>query len=304
MTTNIISLPDLNIIEPVSYTEYKQNFINKFKELTGRTLIETEDEMLLLEAFAYELTYRDIAINQRVKSILPTHAKAENLDTACLNFYGTVRLEDESDEAFLLRSLYSLQQANTAGSEWSYYYHVTSIDKHVIDVFAYRSNPGEVTIVFFAFFTDEEIKELLEITDSELSDEQIELINTTRVELLNNLQTAIKERLNEDKIRPLNELQIIKQATHIEYQIRATIKTKLSTNGDIAKEEALKNVDNFTKTLKIGDEIKTSKLISLLHVNGVGEVILQEPTQNIIIDNESVGICTEIIITQEVEADE
>jgi phage-related baseplate assembly protein len=305
MEINLITLPNLTVITKLSYAEYKQKIMERITPLLDASVVyETSDESVLSEALAYVLTHEEAKLNERFKALMPIYAKGNDLDVACMNNYGTVRLNNESDDAFLKRSIYSLQQSNTAGSEWSYYYHTYNVDAHIVSVKAFRSNAGEVTVAFYALFTQEELRALLNITNKALSTEEKTLIEVTRAELINTVKLAVKTRLNEDKIRPLNELQIIKNATIIPYTINATIRTKLNIDGEIAKNEALKRVESFVKTLTIGEEIKRSKLISLLHAEGVGEVLLNSPSSNIVVNNESVAVCTDVIITQEVETDE
>ena len=305
MEINLITLPNLTVVSQLSYDEYKQKLMERITPLMPESVVyETSDESVLSEALAYVLTHMEAKVNARFKALMPIYAKGDDLDVACMNEYGTVRLDGENDEAFLQRSIYSLQQSNTAGSEWSYNYHTYNVDSHIVSVKAFRSNAGEVTIVFYAYFSDEEIKTLLNISSDTPTTEEQTLMEVTRTELITTLKTAVKERLNESKIRPLNELQVVKSATAIEYSIEATLKTKLNIDGDIAKAEALKRVNSFVNTLKIGEEIKLSKLIFLLHAEGVGEVVLTSPTSNIIVNNESVAICTGVALTQEVEVDE
>ena len=305
MEINLTTLPNLSVITELSYDKYKQKLMERLTPLLPESVTyETSDESMLSEALAYVLTHEEAKLNERFKALMPIYAKGDDLDVACMNNYGTVRLEGESDDAFLKRSIYSLQQSNTAGSEWSYYYHTYSVNPHIASVKAFRSNAGEVTIVFYALFTQEELKALLKIEDEVLTDEQKTLIEVLRAELTNTIKRAVKARLWNMKIRPLGEDQIVKSATVIPYIIDATIKTKLNINGDIAKAEALKRVQTFVETLKIGEEIKTSKIIALLHAEGVGEVILNAPSSNIIVNNESVAVCSKVTLRQEVEEDE
>jgi phage-related baseplate assembly protein len=305
MKANLIELPFLNVIESVSYETYKQRLLDLFHQYADdSTLSEASDEIVLLEAFAYQLLFRDSAINSRISQILPTLADGANLDLSCQNFYGTERLLGESDADFLKRSLYSLQQSNTAGSSWSYLYHTLGVDEHIADVHAFRSSPGVVTIVFYAIYTDEYLKLLLKINSDILGAEEIREIEQKRAELINDLKEKIENRLNDDKLRPLNELQIVKPALRKEYNIKAVLKIKAGVDGAVASNEAKNRVEKYAKELKIGNEVKQSKLIALLHTEGVGEVVMIEPLSNLVITNEEVAICKDIEITTEIEQDE
>lgn len=272
MLVKLIELPELKIIEAVSYEDNKQKLLSLITAISPDiTLPESSENMALLETFAYEMTYRDMSLNERFRQVLPTLAQGENLDEMCLSFYGTSRVDGEADEAFLLRSLYSLQQSTTAGAEWSYIYHAKSVDSRIMDVLPYRSNDGEVTISWHAVSEDADV--------------------------LAQLQNDITTQLNLPDIRPLCTVQIIKQATVVSFNVEATLKLALTIDAELIKVQASSQVRAFTDLLKIGQEVKLSKLIALLHVEGVSEVVMVSPADTIVIDKESVAVCVDILLS-------
>jgi len=284
---NIYSLPELNIIEPLSFGEQKERLVNIRKETDPDFIAyESSREMLELEAFAYALNYQDAKFNQQFRNMLPLYAKGENLDDSCMNFYGTTRLEGENDEAFLERSLLSLQQSSTAGAEWSYIYHVKSVDSRIVDVLPWRPEAGEVNVTWFANEKDATELDLLEI--------------------------KIIDKLTDIKIKPMgdqthyvgDEVLRINRAIEVEFSLNATLRLKLGVDGDAVRAEALKRLNEFILTLKIGQDVKLSKLIALLDGDGVDEVIVTEPAANVAIDKNSIATLFEYEIFLEGLVDE
>jgi len=267
----------VNIIEPISYESYKQRLIDRIKAVSPDIILyESSDEMVMLEAFAYELVYRDAQINERIRQILPIYAKGVNLDIACQNYYGTTRLTDETDEAFLQRSIESMDAHNTAGASGSYIFYAKSVDSRVNQVQPYRSGDGEVTIVW---------------NGGSLSVEEALTING-----------LISQKLNEPDIRPLCETQIVKMATKIIVDVVATITIK-----DVALESEVRSLisskfDEYFSLVKIGENVSLSKIISLLHVDGVSKVSC--PMTDIEINSESISLLGALNVTIEDSTDE
>jgi phage-related baseplate assembly protein len=275
-------LAKLSVIQPVSFETNKQKLLTLITSISPDTVLyESSDEMVLLEAFAYELTHRDEAVNARFRNMFPTLATGDALDLACKNFYGTTRLEGEDDKAFLERSLLSLQQSSTAGAQWSYIYHVKSVDARIVDVLPWRNVPGEVTVTWYAVVSG---------TTEEKEDASTQI------------EAAITKKIIDKKIKPLgdaiyyvgDEQLHIHKADEVDFSITATLRLKIGVDGDVAKAKAYKAVNAWLLTLGIGQDIKTSKITSILHVEGVDEVTLALPNGNLTIDKYSIGKCSSV----------
>ena len=286
---DLYPLPNLNIVEKISYADLKTKLLTLIKAIDSSIVLkESSKEMVLLEAFAYELIHRDAMFNERIKQTLPIYATGGNLDIACKNFYGTERLTAETDQAFLSRSFFSLEQSSTAGAEWSYIYHTKTVSVFVRDVKAYSPTPGTVEIIW----------------RSKISDDELLKLKKTRAEFAVFLQNNIVSTLNNPKLRPLCEVQIVKEATEIEVSIVATLKTIYpSENFEIAT-KVKKEIEKYFDNVKIGEEIRVSKLISLLHVEGVVEVVLSEPVNSIVVSSRSVAVLKKLTTIQIESVDE
>ena len=268
-----MTLPYLNIIEPVSFEANKQKIIDIILTIApDAVLYESSDEMVQIEAFAYELTYRDNAFNDRLKSKMPTFAKGENLDIACADYYGTVRLEGETDEAFLERSRYSLGQSVTTGALIPYIFHTRSVDARITQVAPYRANDGNITIVWHT----------LEEDDTELTA----------------LQTAINDRLNADELRTLCATsQNVVQATKAFFSVDAHLEISAELDREEVKAAAEANLRMYCDDLRIAEDVALSKISSLLHVNGVKKVTISYLVDDVVTAKNSISVLDLVSLT-------
>ena len=276
---NIIPLETLDVIQPLSFEENKIRILEFMNEINPDIVMyESSDEMVMLEAFAYELTYGDERFNARMRAVLPSYAKGDNLDGASLNFYGLSRLPGESDEAFYDRSLASLQQSVTTGSDDSYIAHTKAVDSRITHVYPYRSGEGETTIVWYSSVEQKE-------------------------EELTALQTAIESVLFSTKRRSLcatRQTVVRAEVVYFDVSLTLVVSSVLKANQLIA--DARVALQNYYRGYDISKEVHLSKITSLVHLPGVVDVLMSVPAADVVIGKEQVAVLREINIqTQEVQ---
>lgn len=273
MSFSSFVLPFLNIIEPISYEENKQKLISLIEAISPDiVLAESTEEMVQLEAFATELTYRDAKVNDRLRSVLPIFAKGANLDIACADYYGTTRLENESDEAFLERSQLSLEQSVTTGAYIPYIFHTRSVDARIVQVAPYRAEDGNITVVWHT----------LEEDDAELT----------------LLQTAIEEKLNKEELRTLCATsQSVVLATKKTLNVSANLTLDSGLDREEMKNLAESTLREYVSNMKISEELYLSKINSLLHVNGVKKVNIAEPLFDVIVSKTEIATLSDVTLT-------
>jgi len=279
MISDFLSLDTLRIVEPLSYEQNKKLLLDLFAAISPDTVLyESSDEMVLLEAVAYAMTYKDEMLNARMRAILPTLAEGQNLDDSAKNFYGSTRLEGESDDAFLQRSFALLQQSVTTGSDESYIGHTKSVDVRIGDVFPYRSGPGEVTVVWHSY-------------------------SETDVAELDTIQSNIEAVLFDTKRRPLCATsQRVVRATVVPFdvQVKLSIYSALQRESLVAKAESA--IRAFYKQHPISREVNLSKITALAHLEGVDKVTVLNPSANVVIGKEEVAVLGTVTIeTEEVQ---
>jgi len=272
----VFDLNDLKVIEPVSYEANKEKLLALIAAISPDTVLyESSDEMVLLEAFAYEMTYADVRFNTRMKAALPSYAKGSSLDDACLEFYGTTRLEGEDDVRFFERSQESLQQSVTTGSDDSYIYHTKNVDPRITHVFPYRSGDGETTIVWYAQNEDdaEELAAIQEAIEAKLFD-------TKRRTLCATSQTVVRA-----------------EVVYFDIELTLYISSVFQQNTLVA--DVTRVLRDFYGFYPISKEVNLSKITSLAHLNGVEKVEVTTPAANVVVGKEQLGVCRNITINVE-----
>lgn len=184
----------------------------------------------------------------------------------------------ESDSSFRLRIPLSLERFSTAGPVGAYEYWARSADERIADVKILSPEPGEVTIVLLSADNDG-------VADAAM---------IARV-------TAI---LNNEKVRPLDDLLSVQSAEAITYTIEAALELyKGTATSPVYTEAAARLTAKAQSLARIGKDIKRSALIAAAHVEGVKNVTLTAPATDITVTDSQFARCTAIEVTSNV-ADE
>ncbi len=184
----------------------------------------------------------------------------------------------ESDSAFRLRIPLSLERFSTAGPEGAYEYWARSADERITDVKILSPQPGEVTVVL-------------------LSADNHGVADSAMIE-------RVEELLNNEKIRPLDDLLTVQSASAVSYEIEAAIELYKGTATSPVYTEALAQLTAKSVELaRIGKDIKRSALIAAAHVEGVKSVTLTKPAADITVTDSQFAAPSAIEVTSSV-ADE
>lgn len=305
MSNNFIDLNNLpfpKVVEELDFEtlllKRKAAFIARFETEEEQQLwrerlqYESEPVVKLLEENAYlELLLRS-RVNEAAKSVMLAFATGSDLDQLGA-LLGVSRLlireedlsqnppilaEYETDERFRLRIQMSLEGLNTAGSRGSYLYHTLSASPFVQDAHIGSTKPGQVDVTVLAS---------LDYGNDENQGEADET-------LLNLVNAA----LNAENVRPLTDTVNVQKAERVNYQIQATLTLYPSTLESVVLNMAQQAINAYSeKQFKLGLDITLSGIYAALHQEGVQNVKLLEPTQDLIISPTQVAFCTEINVT-------
>nr|DAX66055.1 MAG TPA: baseplate assembly protein [Caudoviricetes sp.] len=161
--------------------------------------------------------------------------------------------EVESDERLRERAVLSLERFSTAGSAKAYVYHVLSANSKVIECSVSNGGPGVVQIY---------------LKSSDMSED-------TRI--------SVAEYLSGEKVRPLTDNVVVKNARIKDIEIKATLELTDMFLQDIIDKE----IKASRKSLKLGEDLNLSYIYSMLHKNGVYRVNLAAPTADTKVDEDS-----------------
>ncbi|RDD34176.1 baseplate assembly protein J [Wolbachia endosymbiont of Cylisticus convexus] len=246
-----------NIIEPLSFEEIfsrmKEELVRRDETFSG--LVESDPAIKILEVAAWrELLLRQ-RMNEAVKSNLLKFARGEDLDNLA-EFYGVEREKEEEDERFRKRVKAKIAGWSTGGSKEYYKYHALSADSRVKDALVESPIPGKVQI---------------SILSTQLS--------TTGI-ALEELLEIVKKQVNRDDIRVLTDTVTVIDCNITEIDIHS----RMSISPIISKEEIKKQfIEKFEASRRLGWNVTKSWIIANLFVDGVENVELIEPREDVVV---------------------
>ncbi len=206
----------------------------------------------VLEVAAWrELLLRE-RINEAVKSNLLKFAGGEDLDRLA-EFYGVEREKEEDDERFRKRIKARIVGWSTGGN---YRFQALSADRRVKDALVESKVPGSVEI---------------SILSTELSTNGI-----ASEELLD----IVGKQVTRDDIRVLTDTITVVGCNIIEINIHSRISIK---RPDIIETVKKKFIEKFETTKRLGWKVTRSWIIANLFVEGVENVELIEPREDVVV---------------------
>ncbi|WP_264953913.1 baseplate assembly protein [Wolbachia endosymbiont (group A) of Endotricha flammealis] len=247
-------MQQLNIVEKPNFEEIfsrmKEELVKRDASFTG--LVESDPAMKVLEVAAWrELLLRE-RINEAVKSNLLKFATVDNL----AEFYGVERQKEEEDERFRKRVKAKIAGWSTGGSKEYYKYHALSADSRVKDALVESPIPGKVQI---------------SILSTQLS--------TTGI-VSEELLEIVKKQVTRDDIRVLTDTVTVIGCNIMEIDIHS----RMSISPIISEEEIKKQfIEKFEASRRLGWNVTKSWIIANLFVDGVENVELIEPREDVVV---------------------
>ena len=250
-------MQQLNIVEKLSYEEIfsrmKEELVRR--DETFSALVESDPAIKILEVAAWrELLLRQ-RINEAVKSNVLKFAMGEDLDNLA-EFYGVEREKGEDDERFRKRIKAKIVGSSTCGSKEYYRYYALSADSRVKDALVESPIPGKVQI---------------SILSTQLS--------TTGI-VSEELLEIVKKQVTRDDIRVLTDTVTVIGCNITEIDIHS----RMSISSVISKEEIKEQfIKKFEASRRLGWNVTRSWIIANLFVDGVENVELIEPKEDVVV---------------------
>lgn len=286
-------IPAPKVVQELSYetllTQRKEKFLSlqesdeMRQHWQARLQLESEPVVKLLEENAYlELLLRT-NINESAKAVMLAYATGSDLDQLGALF-GVTRLiiqaEDlksnppttakyEDDERFRTRIQMSLEGLTTAGSRASYEFHALSTSAKIKDVDVTSPTAGTVKVAILS-------------TEGQ---------GTADGDLIK----AVKEQLNAEHIRPLTDTVLVESAVILTYEIQATITLYPSVLESVVMGNVNQAITSYVnKQHSLGIDITRSGIYAALHQEGVQNVKLTKPMDDLIVQPHQAAYCTQI----------
>ena len=280
------------VIEKLNYeqllTARKEAFINLYPEAErefwrARLNLESEPITKLLEENCYlQLLERD-RINTAAQATMLAYATGTDLDVIAANFNVARKIIQqannqvtppipavyEDDTALRLRAQLAFEGLSVAGPRAAYVYHGLSAHSDVADISVVSPTPAHVVVTV--------------------------LSRKGQGTAAEDVLTAVRNRLNDDNIRPIGDRVTVQSATIAPYQIRAKLHIYRSPEYEPIKQVAQTNLEKYTEERhRLGRDISLSGIYAALHIEGVQRVELLEPSADIALTNDKASYCTAI----------
>jgi phage-related baseplate assembly protein len=261
-----------SIFEKIEYDSIfqriKTEFLQRSPEFTA--LLESDPAIKLLEIAAYQEMLMRFRIQEAIKSNLLAYAAGEDLDNLA-EFYSVQRAENESDEAFRNKIKTRIQAWSPAGSRDHYKFHALQADARVKDARADSPAPGLVRIA------------ILSTEDNGLASPD--------------LLEKVEETITSDSVRVLTDTVEIVGCTIVPIALNATITLHPETSQNVLLTAKNKLESAFESQKSLGWDVSRSWLIANLFVDGIQNITLTTPINDVSIADDACAALTSVTLT-------
>ena len=312
---DIIETLDFEVI----FKDLKQQLININAQHAQVLNLESEPLTQVLQTFAYRELLLRAQLNDVTRANMLASATGHDLEAigARYNVKRLVKgpfeltggsenepasetpqgLIQESDTNFRRRIQMAFNGLNTAGSEGSYIFHGLSSDPQVLDIDVTSPEPCEIVMTILSTLSEQNPSGI---------PNDILLANVRAYFGLSSDGSAVKKTYSLEeakrlhKIRPLGDRLTIKAVDVQEYQVEAVLWVLPGVGKDEILIKAKQSIHRYAQNRhKLGKKISLSGLYSALHQEGIEQVQLTLPTNDIEVAHDQVAFCTHYNVTAE-----
>lgn len=291
---DLSKLPAPKVLEELDYetllAERKAKFLSLYPEseravMAARLALESEPITKLLEENCYLQLMERQRINSAAQATMLAYATGTDLDVIGGNYNVTrkvIQAEEltarppkqeilEQDEDFRLRIQLAFEGMSVAGPRNAYIFHALSAHEKVADVSVSSPTPASVLVTVMSS-------------------------DNNGIPTADVLQ-AVRNRLNDEDVRPIGDRVTVQACTNSNYQIRAKLHLYRGPEIEPIKQAAAEKIGQYVKDKRrLGRDISLSGIYSALHLEGVQRVELLQPTADIVLNSTQAGLCTNITI--------
>lgn len=248
--------------------------------------LESDPSAKILAVCAYRECLLRQRVNEAVRAVMLAYAHGSDLDQHGANYHLQRLLIDpgdpdaippippvyESDAEFRRRILLVFESLSVAGPAGAYIYHTLNADPQVMDAGVDSPAPGEVLVT------------VQSRTDDGVADAD--------------LLARVEAYLRDGQIRPLTDQVTVQSATPLNYTVTAQLVIYDGPDRQLVLDDALARITDYTQTQhRIGLDATLSGIYAALHTTGVENVLLTQPTADVVTTDAQMPHCTAIDVT-------
>lgn len=272
ITLDLEALPPPEIVEDSTFQAIYQELLQVFAALepSYELFLHSDPAVKVIQAFAYREYLLRGRINQAALSNLLAFAAGADLDQLAA-FYGVTRLEGETDTALRERVRLRIIGFSAAGPSAGYKFYATTASSEVRDANISSPAPGVVQVAILSTEGDGEADE----------------------ELIADVQAIV----GADNVRVLTDTVNVVSATIQHVTVNADVWLEPDTPEEVLTQVRDTFAEKFDAHRSLGQDITLSWIISQLHVTGVHRVIVNSPTERIIIGDDECAALADFTFT-------
>lgn len=285
---DISRLPSPDLVEMLSYEQILADNIASVRLLIPDFAArESDPTTVVLQAFAYREHMLRQRVNDAARAVMVAYANGADLDNLAAVFgVARFRISEaipdqaidavwESDEDFRRRIVLAPEGYSVAGPEGAYIFHALSADARVLDASAISENPGEVIVTILARLGE----------DSPNGTAPADLVD------------IVLAYLSSETRRPLTDYVIVRSASIVNFAVHAELTTFSGPDAAVVLAEARRRLDDYlVSSFRMGRDITISGLHAALHAEGVQNVRLISPADDLVMDRTQAAFCTGVSI--------
>lgn len=287
------------------YLQVSGDFKSNNPNIAQSVNFESEPITAVLQSFTYrELMWRQYA-NALFKQGFLAFATGANLEHHAAKI-PVDRLDNESDDDYRARIQLAPEGFSTAGAIGGYIFHAKSVSTDIIDVY----------VNTFDLYTSTNAQDTAEVDTLRtqilaLMQQFSDLTGTpppghVHVHVLSedgapspDLLQVVDAHLSKDEIRPVTDFVSVLSANLIAYDVTATLVFGVDQNAQTIIQQAIANAETYIFWCKkFGHTVTTAGLIAALYVDGVENVNLISPANDVEVAPNEVALLGTLSVTE------
>lgn len=313
-TIDLSQLPVPPVVEALDYETVLADLVTLAMDLVSFNPAREGDPIYkLLKALAYRELLQIQRVNEAAKAVMVAYATKGDLDQLGALF-GVARLTitpadpatgtpavKEEDDDYRRRIVLAPQGYSVAGPEGAYIYHALSASSDVLDASASAPQPDDIKAAVIALLQAHGVDASV-ISAMQAMLDAATWPGTVEVSVLSRTGDgsapqatldAVSAVLTSDTVRPLTDYVTVKSADIVPFAVDATLTFFSGPDRAVVLATAQDQLNAYlAASLLLGRDITRALIIKALTPEGVQNVILRSPPEDVAISDSQAGHCT------------
>jgi len=315
-------LPPPDIIEPLGFeTIYARN-LARFQVLfpSFDATVESDPVVIVIQLFSYQEMLMRQRVNEAGRAVMPAFAQGSDLDHLAAavgvgrfiitagNPALNIAPVYESDDDLRRRMVLAPEGFSVAGPEGAYIFHALSAHSDVLDASAVSPEPDDIKALVMSVLADHDAAPAL-VDAMQTALDGASWPGDVLVTALSRIGdgtpepvvlAAVDTKLSGNSIRPLTDHVTVQAAEIIPFAIIAGITFLSGPDRSLVMAEAQRRLnEHLAITRRLGRDVTRAGIIAALHPEGVQNIDLISPPEDIELTRMQASFCTGITLNDD-----